>query len=123
MKFEDYKEWVMSRVNTENAKLCETFVNEKEPVGHNTRLALAAMGLAGETGEVVDLLKKVLFHGKPLDVALRDKLILEMGDVLWYYALLAYLIDVPLEEIMRRNVVKLMERDGKGGEKFHTART
>jgi NTP pyrophosphatase (non-canonical NTP hydrolase) len=42
---------------------------------------LAAMGLAGEAGEVCDLLKKHLLHGKELD---RDELNKELGDVLWY---------------------------------------
>lgn len=50
-------------------------------------LNLGAMGLAGEAGEVADLLKKVLFHDRELD---RDKLIQELGDVRWYLECLCY---------------------------------
>lgn len=116
--FEGYKTWVMSRVNLKNSVICDTLPGTKA----GALLALGAMGLAGETGEVVDLLKKVIFHGKPLTEELRAKLILEMGDVLWYFALLAKLVDVPLETIIERNVVKLVERDGVHGEKFKEAR-
>ena len=71
------------------------------------RLANFGMGLAGEAGEVCDALKKVVFHDHPLD---KDKLIEELGDVLWYVAALAATIDVPLEVIARRNAKKLEER-------------
>lgn len=118
MDFEAYKNWVMSRVNTNN-----TLIKDRDMMGqHITFMTLAAMGLAGETGEVIDLLKKVIFHGKPLTDELRAKLILELGDVLWYYALACKLLGVPLETIMERNIAKLEARDGVNGEKFKEAR-
>lgn len=74
-------------------------------------LTLAALGLAGETGEVVDMLKKFLFHGKPLD---RDKIILELGDVRWYLESLAISLDVSMQEIEDRNIAKLRARFPEG---------
>ena len=71
-------------------------------------------GLNGESGEVIDLLKKYEFQGHDLD---REKLIDEAGDVCWYLALLATALDVSLEEIMRRNVEKLMKRYPEGFDK------
>ncbi len=71
------------------------------------RLMLAGMGLGGEAGEVCDHAKKVAFHGKDMD---RDALVKEMGDVLWYFALIASLYDITLEEVMHVNVVKLCDR-------------
>lgn len=70
-------------------------------------LVNAALGLAGESGEVADLIKKVEFQGHILD---EDKLVEELGDVLWYVALAAETLGVPLEDIMRRNIDKLWSR-------------
>jgi len=70
-------------------------------------LAVAALGLAGEVGEVADIVKKWLFHEHPLDVLhLAD----ELGDVLWYVTLAATAIGYSLDNIMERNVEKLRRR-------------
>jgi NTP pyrophosphatase (non-canonical NTP hydrolase) len=66
-----------------------------------------SMGLAGEVGEVVDYLKKVLFHGHPLD---EEKLKYELGDVLHYIAGLCTMYGFRLEEIATMNILKLQER-------------
>ena len=71
------------------------------------RLAVAALGLAGESGEVADLVKKTLGHGHELD---RDKLMLELGDVLWYLAELATILEVDLHDVAHANVDKLVRR-------------
>jgi NTP pyrophosphatase (non-canonical NTP hydrolase) len=69
------------------------------------------MGLCGEAGEVIDLVKKHLYQGHDLD---KEKLILECGDVAWYLALIASAIDVPLSEILQKNIDKLKERYPEG---------
>lgn len=94
MKFEHYTKFVQAGLSLEND-------TERE------RLMLAGMGLSGEAGEACDHAKKVAFHGKSMD---RDKLVLEMGDVLWYFALLASLYDISLDEVMAQNVFKLCDR-------------
>ena len=65
------------------------------------------MGLCGEAGECIDVVKKHLFQGHPLD---RDKLIDEMGDCLWYLATLAAGLGAGLGEIAEGNVAKLRKR-------------
>lgn len=70
-------------------------------------LVNGALGIAGEAGEVADLIKKHLFHGHPLDPI---KVARELGDVLWYVALLAVAIGWRLEDIARANVAKLKSR-------------
>lgn len=70
-------------------------------------LNLGALGLAGEGGEVVDLIKKHLFHGKPLD---REKLLEEMGDQLFYYQCLLEAVDASFEEVVNRNDQKRRKR-------------
>lgn len=77
------------------------------------RVFMASMGLAGEAGEVVDELKKVHFHAKPYD---REKLLRELGDVLWYLAELATAHELSLQDIAHANLEKLRKRHG--GETF-----
>ena len=74
----------------------------------------AVYGLNGESGEVIDILKKHEFQGHEMDYG---KIMDEAGDVCWYIALLASALNVPLEEIMLRNVRKLMERYPDGFDK------
>lgn len=64
-------------------------------------------GLNGEAGECIDILKKVEFQGHPFD---REKMLEELGDVLWYVAQTATGLGVPLEDIALRNIDKLKAR-------------
>jgi NTP pyrophosphatase (non-canonical NTP hydrolase) len=70
-------------------------------------LRMFALGLAGETGEVVELIKKFEYHGKDLNYGDLAK---ELGDVLWYLAGMATAVAYPLEEIARGNIEKLRAR-------------
>lgn len=74
-------------------------------------LMYTALGLNGEAGEVAELIKKAFFHGHELD---RDKLEKELGDVLWYLAVMANTLDLPLETIARHNIDKLAQRYPQG---------
>ena len=69
------------------------------------------MGLCGEAGEAIDIVKKHLAQGHELD---KDALIKELGDVAWYLAETAYALDVPLEEVCQRNIDKLKARYPEG---------
>jgi NTP pyrophosphatase (non-canonical NTP hydrolase) len=71
------------------------------------RLASYALGIAGEAGEVADLVKKHIGHGHPLD---QNKLKNELGDVLWYVAGLAHLHGLSLSDVAQANVDKLKLR-------------
>ena len=65
------------------------------------------MGLCGESGEAIDIVKKHLAQGHELD---RDSLIKELGDIAWYLAETATALDVSLEEVLERNIDKLRKR-------------
>ena len=69
------------------------------------------MGLCGESGECIDLVKKHLHQGHELDKA---KLARELGDVAWYLAESAWALDLSLEEILRGNLDKLKKRYPQG---------
>jgi NTP pyrophosphatase (non-canonical NTP hydrolase) len=74
-------------------------------------LAWDALGLAGEAGEVADYIKKVVYHRHELD---REKLKLELGDVLWYLTGIATHAGLTLEEIQEANIKKLETRYKEG---------
>ena len=65
------------------------------------------MGLCGESGEAIDIVKKWLAQGHELD---REKLAKELGDIAWYLAETAWALDIPLERILRMNLEKLKKR-------------
>jgi len=75
------------------------------------------MGLCGESGEAIDIVKKHLHQGHALD---REGLIRELGDVAWYLAETAHALDVDLETVLRLNIDKLRRRYPEG---FETCRS
>lgn len=75
------------------------------------RLLNGIMGLNGEAGETIDIVKKHLFQGHEFD---RYELAEELGDILWYIALCADAIDIPMDEIAEQNIAKLMRRYPEG---------
>jgi len=77
----------------------------------------ACLGLTGEAGEVVDLIKKWIFHEKPLD---KEHLQKELGDCCWYLAMMCYSFGFDLDEIMQMNIDKLKARYPQG---FSTERS
>ena len=73
----------------------------------DTRLEILALGIAGEAGEVADYIKKVVGHGHALDPQALQK---ELGDVLWYVAMLATKCGLDLDLVAQANIEKLRKR-------------
>ena len=103
MTFGEYQELARRTSNYKNvvATLAPHFVKV------DAALSMAALGLAGESGEVVDYLKKVIHHGHDLD---RVKLAKELGDVLWYVAEVSSTAGISLDEVASMNIEKLKSR-------------
>ena len=93
----------------EYQKLAMTTLNPA--LSNEEVLCNGVMGLCGEAGEAIDLVKKHLYHGHPLD---REALIKELGDIAWYLAETATALNVPLEEVLERNIEKLRRRYPEG---------
>ena len=93
----------------EYQKLAMTTLNPA--LSENDILINGVMGLCGESGEAIDIVKKWFAHGHELD---REKLIKEIGDVAWYVAEIAHALGVTLEEVLERNINKLKERYPEG---------
>lgn len=95
----------------EYQKLAMTTLNPK--LDKKDVLINGVMGLCGESGEAIDIVKKHLAQGHELD---REHLIKELGDVAWYLAETATALDVTLEEVLRQNIEKLKKRYPQGFE-------
>ena len=95
---ESYQDFVMHMLSDVSK---ETFA---------AQINTAALGLGGESGEVIDIVKKLLFHGMPFTDAIKAKLKDEAGDCLFYLAVLAAAIDEDFLTIMQGNVDKLTAR-------------
>ena len=93
MTVNEYQELAMRTVNTEMSR--------------RDMLINSVMGLCGESGEAIDIVKKWFAHGKELD---REHLVKELGDVAWYLAEAATALDISLEKILAGNIEKLKKR-------------
>lgn len=69
------------------------------------------LGLTGEAGEVADLVKKGIFHERGIDLAHLQK---EIGDVMWYIAMICHACNFDLDEVMAGNIEKLKARYPEG---------
>ena len=74
------------------------------------RLTTAAVGISAEGGEFMEIVKKMVFQGKPWDEHNREHLIIELGDVLWYVAQACMALEVSVDDVVARNVEKLKKR-------------
>ena len=99
MTINEYQQFAMTTLNPE--------LSEKDV------LINGVMGLCGESGEAIDLVKKWLAQGHELD---REKLAKELGDICWYLAETATAIGYDLEDIMAANIEKLKKRYPQGFE-------
>ncbi|GAJ25240.1 hypothetical protein JCM15457_95 [Liquorilactobacillus sucicola DSM 21376 = JCM 15457] len=75
--------------------------------GNEQVLTNCALGLAGESGQVIDLIKNYTFKGKDLD---RAEMVHELGDVLWYLSQIAAWADISFDEIAENNIQTLNKR-------------
>lgn len=93
----------------EYQKLAMTTLNPQ--LSQHEVLMNAVMGLCGESGEVIDIIKKHLYQGHDLN---RDALVKELGDIAWYLAEAATALDMDLEQILAANIEKIRRRYPEG---------
>ena len=93
----------------EYQKLAMTTLNRE--LSQKDILINAVMGLCGESGEAIDIVKKHLFQGHDLE---KEKLAKELGDIAWYLAEAAVALDMDLEDIFSANIEKLRKRYPEG---------
>ena len=93
MNINEYQKLAMATLNPELTKK-EVLIN-------------SVMGLCGESGEAIDIVKKWMAQGHELD---KEHLAKELGDIAWYLAEAATALEIPLEDILQANIDKLKKR-------------
>ena len=74
------------------------------------RLLTAAVGISAEGGEFTEIVKKMVFQGKPWNEDNREHLIIELGDVMWYVAQACMALEIDFDDVVKGNVKKLEKR-------------
>ena len=111
--FDKYTEFV-NAVTSEESKYGGHFQDRLRDLyskEFNTHRALtAALGLSAESGEFTEIVKKIVFQGKPVTKENLFHMKRELGDIMWYFIQACILLDTTPEEIIEMNVDKLKSR-------------
>lgn len=108
-EFGDYIKELMNKTDSYTDLALKTL--NKDVFEQKDLILNASLGLSGEVGEVNDIIKKYMYHGHKLDDDTKEKIILELGDVCWYVALMAWAIDkTKFEDVLNKNIEKLEKR-------------
>jgi NTP pyrophosphatase (non-canonical NTP hydrolase) len=115
--FDRYIEFV-DLVTSEYTKNTDAYIDrikELKSIGVDvSRLTTAAIGMSAEAGEFTEIVKKMLFQGKPWTEENKEHLIVELGDVMWYMAQACIALGVRFDDVAIRNSMKLAARYPEG---------
>ena len=78
------------------------------------RLLTAGVGSNAEGGEFLEIIKKMIFQGKPWNEDNKEHLIMELGDIMWYVAQACMALEVSMDQVLETNVKKLEKRYPEG---------
>ena len=111
--FDRYLQFV-DAVTSEESKDYESFIARLEDLENEEfpteRLLTAAVGMSAEAGEFTEVIKKMIFQGKPVNEENLFHLKRELGDIMWYVAQACMGLNVSFNEIVEMNVEKLQAR-------------
>ena len=114
--FHKYTTFV-NKVTSTESKDSDAFIYRLQELGGDVaiqRLLTAAVGISAEGGEFMEIVKKMIFQGKPPSQDNLEHLKIELGDVMWYVAQACMALDESLEDICDRNIDKLSKRYPEG---------
>ena len=109
-RYEEFVDAVTSDCSKDFVDLSDRLVELNREGANIERLTTSGVGLAAESGEFLEIVKKMVFQGKPWNDANREHLIIELGDVMWYVAQACMALDVSFDDVVERNVEKLKAR-------------
>jgi len=109
-RYEEFVDAVTSDASTDFVALSDRLVELDRKGANIERLLTAGVGINAEGGEFLEIVKKMVFQGKPWNDDNREHLIIELGDLMWYVAQATQALGVSFEEVLERNVKKLEKR-------------
>jgi NTP pyrophosphatase (non-canonical NTP hydrolase) len=113
-KYAEFVDAVTSDASKEFLALSDRLVELDEKGANIERLLTAGVGINAEGGEFLEIVKKMIFQGKPYTEDNRNHLIIELGDIMWYVAQACMALDVSIDDVVARNVQKLLKRYPEG---------
>lgn len=109
-KYEEFVAQVTSAASTNFVDFADR-IGELDREGANIeRLLTAGVGINAEGGEFLEIIKKMVFQGKPWNDDNREHLIIELGDIMWYVAQACNALGVSFDDVISTNVNKLLKR-------------
>ena len=114
--FDKYTQFVNSVTSTPSQD-ADAFIYRLQELGGDVavqRLLTAAVGISAEGGEFMEIVKKMIFQGKPASEDNIEHLKIELGDVLWYVAQACMALNISFEEVADMNIDKLSKRYPEG---------
>ena len=109
-KYSEFVNAVTSDASTDFLALSDRLVELDEKGANIERLLTAGVGINAEGGEFLEIIKKMIFQGKPFNADNKEHMIIELGDLMWYVAQACMALEVSLDEVVARNVKKLEKR-------------
>ena len=113
-RYQKFVDAVTSDASTDFLALSDRLVMLDEKGANIERLLTAGVGINAEGGEFLEIIKKMVFQGKPWNEDNREHLIIELGDIMWYVAQACMALDVSFDDVIARNVQKLEKRYPEG---------
>lgn len=113
-KYTEFVDAVTSDASKDFLALSDRLVSLDEKGANIERLLTAAVGMSAEGGEFMEIVKKMVFQGKPYTEDNREHLIIELGDIMWYVAQACMALEVSIDDVVARNVQKLLKRYPEG---------
>jgi NTP pyrophosphatase (non-canonical NTP hydrolase) len=109
-RYQKFVDAVTSDASTDFVALSDRLVELDEKGANIERLLTAGVGINAEGGEFLEIIKKMIFQGKPFNEDNREHMIIELGDLMWYAAQACMALEVSFDEVIARNVKKLEAR-------------
>ena len=109
-KYTEFVDAVTSDESKDFLALSDRLVQLDEKGANIERLLTAGVGLNAEAGEFLEIVKKMIFQGRPWSEDNREHLVIELGDAIWYIANACMALEVSFDEVVALNVKKLKKR-------------
>jgi NTP pyrophosphatase (non-canonical NTP hydrolase) len=109
-KYQEFVDAVTSDASKDFLSLSDRMVELDEKGANIERLLTAGVGINAEGGEFLEIIKKMVFQGKPWNADNKEHLIIELGDLMWYVAQACMALEVSFDDVVARNVRKLEKR-------------
>lgn len=109
-KYQGFVDAVTSDASRDFVSFSDRIVELDRKGANIERLLTAGVGINAEGGEFLEIIKKMIYQGKPWNADNKDHLITELGDLMWYVMQACIALETPIDQVIAKNVEKLEKR-------------